>query len=234
MGEALPKPLAPLCAAFLLCSPAAHAQLSGSAGIVSNYLYRGVSLSAGKAVPRLSVNYDGAAGWYAGGQAIGGQVGGSRHRSAQWVGYAGYARRLRSGLSWEAGVSRYAFPQAASWHFNEMYAGLGTDSLGARLHYSPDYLGLRTRTLYAELNGGAGLRDGVGGFWHLGYLGSVNAAPGSTIGRFDLRLGLSASLGDWRAELSFDAARKHNGYRSYYGADARTSKDVVFSLAYIF
>ena len=230
----MPKRCASLCALFLLCTPSAHAQLSGSAGILSDYLYRGVSLSGGKAVPRLSLNYDGAAGWYAGGQVIGGQAGGATHRSAQWVAYAGYAQRLQSGLNWEAGVSRYAFPQASHWHFNEAYAGIGTDALSARLHYSPDYLGMRTRTLYAELNGGIELAEGLGGFWHLGHLGSVRAGPGATIGRFDLRLGLAASRGNWRAELSFDAARKQNGYRSYYGIETRTTKEVVLSLAYGF
>lgn len=230
----MPKALASLCAALLLCSPAAHAQLSGSAGILSNYLYRGISLSGGKAVPRLSLNYDGAAGWYAGGQVIGGQVGGETHRSAQWVGYAGYAQRMDAGWHWEAGASRYAYPQAAAMHFNEVYAGVGKDELSARVHYSPDYLGLRTRTLYAELNGGTELVPGLTGFWHLGYLGSIGAAPGSTLGRYDVRLGLSAGVSNWRAELSFDLARKQHGYQASYGREARTTKDVVLSLAYIF
>ncbi|UGQ46917.1 TorF family putative porin [Massilia endophytica] len=225
---------AALFAAHLLCIPAAHAQLSGSAGILSNYLYRGVSLSGDKAVPRLSLNYDGAAGWYAGGQVIGGQMGGVPHRSAQWTGYAGYARRLDSGLSWEAGVSRYAFPQAPSWHFDEVFAGIALDGLAARLNYSPDYLGLGVRTLYAECQGSAQLIEGLGGFWHLGYLGSLNAAPGSAIGRYDLRLGLQTSVSSWRAELSFNAMRKRRLGAPYYDTGARSGKDVVLSLAYSF
>jgi uncharacterized protein (TIGR02001 family) len=229
----LPKLPAILFAAHLLCIPAAHAQLSGSAGILSNYLYRGVTLSAGKAVPRLSLNYDGAAGWYAGGQVIGGQMGGIPHRSAQWIGYAGYAQRLDSGLSWEAGVSRYAFPQASSWHSNEVFAGVSIGGLGARLNYSPDYLGLGTRTVYAECQGGTELFPGLAGFWHLGYLGSVQAEPGSAIGRYDLRLGLQASIANWRAELSFDAARRRRS-SDPYDTGARTSKDVVLSLSYAF
>lgn len=229
-----------LCAA-LLCSPAAHAQWSGSAGVVSDYLYRGISLSDGKAAPRVTVNYDGAGswnGWFAGGQVVGGQVGDSGHRSAQWLGYAGYAQRQPTGWSWEAGVSRYAFPGMPSWHFNEFHAGLALDNLSARLSYSPDYLGLRTRTLYGEVNGGTELAAARGmslaGFWHLGYLGSLHAAPGAAMARYDARLGLQAGIHDWRLELAFDMAHKRRINPVYYGGDWRTRRSVVASLAYAF
>jgi len=223
-----------LCAAFLLCSPAAHAQWSGSAGIVSDYLYRGVSLSDGLAVPRLAVNYDSVDGWYGGGQVVAARLSGAAGRRAQWLGYAGYAQQLPSGVSWEAGVSRYAFPQRPGWHFNEIYGGVALDNLSVRLSYAPDYLGLRTRTWYGEASGGMDLPGGrLRAFWHLGYLGSDHAAPGAMVGRYDARLGLQAGWNDWRAELSLDAARKRRA-GGYYGNEARTTHDVVLSLARAF
>jgi uncharacterized protein (TIGR02001 family) len=220
-----------LCAVFALGSPAAHAQLSGSAGIVSNYLYRGVSLSSDKPAPRLAINYDDADGWYAGGQVVGAQLGGAPHRSAQWLGYAGYAQLLPSGVSWDAGVSRYAFPQLPGWNFNEFVVGAALDKVSARVSYAPDYLGMRTRTWYGELNGGVELPAGRWrAFWHLGYLGSVHAAPGAVVGRYDTRLGLQAGWYDWRAELSFDTARKRKTGGAYYGGP-RTTHDVVLSVS---
>lgn len=229
------KGAAYLCAAIALCSPAANAQWSGSAGVVSNYLYRGVSLSSEKAASRLALNYDGADGWYAGGQVVSAQLGGAAHRSEQWLGYAGYARQLPSGVSWEAGVSRYAFPQRPGWHFNEVIGGVAFEGISARISYSPDYLGLG-RTWYGEANGGMELPAGrLRAFWHVGYLGSVHAAPGEVIGRYDGRLGLQAGWRDWRAELSFDAARKRRtGGAYYYGKDVRTTHDVVLSVALAF
>ena len=221
-----------LCAALLLVAPAAQAQLSGSAGIVSNYLYRGVSLSSGAAAPRAAVNYDAADGWYAGGQVVGGRLGGAAHRSAQWLAYAGYAGQWPSGVSWEAGVSRYAFPQRPEWHFNELYGGVTWDNVTARIAYAPDYLGLGTRTWYGEASGGIALPvERLRAFWHVGYLGSLHAGPGAAIGRVDARLGLQAGWRDWRAALSFDAARKRKAAASYYyGNDARTTHDVVLSV----
>ncbi|MRV72813.1 hypothetical protein GJ700_13960 [Duganella sp. FT92W] len=231
-----------LCAILLLSSSAAHAQLSGSAGIVSDYLYRGISLSSGKAAPRLAVNYDGADGWYAGGQVISAQLSGATGRSAQWLGYAGYARQLASGVSWEAGVSRYAFPQRPGWHFNEVTGGVALDNVSARLSYAPDYLGLGTRTWYGEVNGGKDLPDvshlpgmRLRAFWHIGYLGSVHAAPGAMIGRHDVRLGVQGGWNDWRAELSFDAARKRKTGGVYdYGGDPRTTHEVVLGISRMF
>ncbi|GAB2868693.1 hypothetical protein GCM10027277_42220 [Pseudoduganella ginsengisoli] len=225
-----------LCAAIILLdSPAAHAQLSGSAGIVSNYLYRGVSLSSDQPAPRVAINYDGAEGWYAGGQVADARLGGATHRSAQWLGYAGYAQQTASGISWEAGVSRYAFPQRPGWHFNELYGGVVLDNVSARISYAPDYLGMHTRTWYGEISGGTELPElpamRLRAFWHVGYLGSIRAAPGSMIGRYDARIGVQGGWHDWRAELSFDAARKRKTGGYYYGNDERTTHDVVLSVA---
>lgn len=222
-------------AAIMLAAPAARAQLSGSAGIVSNYLYRGVTLSDGKAAPRVAINYDGADGWYAGGQAVGGRLAGAAHHGTQWLGYAGYVRQLPSGTSWEAGVSRYAFPQRPGWHFNEVFGGVAHGNASVRLSYSPDYIGLKTRTWYGEINSGTDLPVGrLRAFWHLGYLGSVHAAPGRVIGRYDARLGLQGSWHDWRAELSFDVARKRKSGLYDYGDDERTTRDVVLGVSRAF
>lgn len=227
-----------LCATVLLAGPAAHAQLSGSAGVVSDYLYRGVSLSDGRAAARATVNYDSADGWYAGGQVVAALSGGASRRAPQWLGYAGYAQQLPSGVSWEAGVSRYAFPQHPGWHFNEVHGGVALDNVSARLSYAPDYLGMRTRTWYGEASGGVELPDvatvRLRAFWHLGYLGSIRAAPGSMIGRYDARLGVQAGWRDWRAELSFDTARKRKTGATYYSSDVRITRDVVLSVGRAF
>ncbi|WP_170304243.1 TorF family putative porin [Duganella radicis] len=186
----------------------AQAQLSGSAGIVSNYMYRGISLSADKPVARAAVNYDGTSGWFAGGQVVTGQLAVETHRSAQWSGYAGYAQRLPSGLSWETGVTAYAFPKNPNWNFREAFIGLAGDTLSARLHYSPDYLGLNERSLYGELNGGWVLTQRLQAFWHGGYYYSLDNARSN---RSEARLGLATSYQAWRAQLSLDLVRLRGG-----------------------
>ncbi|MGW8393071.1 TorF family putative porin [Pseudoduganella sp. HUAS MS19] len=187
-----------------ILAASAQAQVSGSAGIVSDHLYRGISLSSGKPAARLSLDVDGANGCFAGGQVVSGQLAPQSHRTAQWLGYAGYAARLQSGLSWEAGLSAYAFHGAPDWNFREAFVGISFENYSARLHYSPDYLGLRERTVYAELNGGGPWGTGWRYFWRGGYLG----APGNSgSNRAEGRVGVGTAVEGWQLQLSLDAAR---------------------------
>lgn len=205
-----------------LVAPAAQAQLNGSAGLLSNYLYRGISFSDDKPAARLALNYDGTAGWFAGGQVVTGQLVGEPHRSAQWSGYAGYAQRLPSGLSWEVGVTAYAFPNNSSWSFREVYVGLAGSKLSGRLHYSPDYLGFGERTLYGELNGGAMLAQRLQAFWHGGYLYSRDNALSR---RAEARIGLATGHQGWQAQVSLDFTRLRSGTASGRYAAATTTAD---------
>jgi len=218
----------------LICClmPPAHAQLSGSAGLVSNYMYRGITLSADKPAARLSLNYDAASGWYAGGQMVSGQLAVESHRSAQWIGYAGYAQRLASGLSWDAGMTAYAFPAASRWNFRELYVGLGGERYNLRLHYAPDYLGLGERTLYAEVNGGSDLARRLQAFWHAGYLHAPSNAASS---RAEARVGLATAWQGWQGQLSLDMVRLREPAGGIYGTvDSSVRHKFVLSLARTF
>jgi uncharacterized protein (TIGR02001 family) len=231
MPVKLCQPLRALTLTVLLM-PAAHAQLSGSAGILSNYMYRGVTLSADKPAARLALNYDAPGGFYAGGQVVSGQLSIETHRSAQWIGYAGYAERLASGLSWEAGATAYAFPSNGSWNFREFYVGLAGEKISARLHYAPDYLGFGERTLYAELNGGAQITERIHYFWHGGYLHSFADARRS---RAEARLGLGTSLQGWQANLSLDLTRLRSDSGDVYTREPdRVRHEIVLAVARTF
>jgi len=220
-------PLALIGAAIAFCQPAGAQQLGGSAGLVSDYMYRGVSLSSGKPAARVSLDFDGAGGWFAGGQVVSGQLASQSHRNAQWFGYAGYAQRLASGLSWEAGASAYAFHGAPDWNFREIFAGISSDDYSLRLHYAPDYLGFGQRTVYAELNGGAQLSPGWRLFWRGGYL----AAPGhAESNRAEGRIGVGTARDGWQWQLSLDAARLRS--TNYGGAaSSKVHGKMVLGLA---
>lgn len=223
-----------------LAANVAQAQVSGSAGIVSDYMYRGVSLSSGKAAARLSLDYDAADGWFAGAQVVSGQLATQSQRNAQWLGYAGYAQRLPSGLSWEAGISAYAFHAAPHWNFREVYAGLAFGDYAARLHYAPDYLGFGNRTVYAEINGGTQLAPAWRLFWRGGFLSAPDNADSS---RAEGRVGIATARDGWQVQLSLDAARlrgqgsaagSDGGYGSYAGravSSSKVSSKLVLALA---
>lgn len=234
----LQQPIRPLALSVLawLLAPAAHAQLSGSAGLLSNYMYRGVTLSDDRPAARLALNYDGAAGWFAGGQVVTGQLAVESHRSAQWTGYAGYAQRLPSGLAWETGITAYAFPNKPHWNFQEVFFGLSGDTVSGRLHYSPNYLGFGDHTLYGELNGGWPLAPRLQAFWHGGY---YYARDNARTNRAEARIGLATSYKDWQAQLSLDLTRQRGwSTTDIYGSSNRGDSDVrhkvVITVARIF
>ena len=81
----------------LLSGTAAWAQTSGSATIVSDYRYRGVSLSEGHSAAQITLGYDSPSGWYAGGFASSARL--DYVNAEQLIAYAGYTRRLSSGLN---------------------------------------------------------------------------------------------------------------------------------------
>jgi len=228
------QPIRTLALSVLPCllAPVAQAQLSGNAGLLSNYLYRGISLSDNRPAARLALNYDDASGWYAGGQAVTGQLAMEQHRSLQWIGYAGYAQRLASGLSWETGVTAYAFPRTANWNFREVYIGLSGEALSARLHYAPDYLGFGERTLFGELNGGWLLAPRWQAFWHGGYLYSRDNALSN---RAEARLGLATGVQGWQAQVSLDFTRLRNENRNdIYGVNATWRRRLVLGVSRAF
>jgi uncharacterized protein (TIGR02001 family) len=186
--------------AALLCPlQPVQAQTSLVATLVSEYVARGKSLSQGRLAPQLRLDWD-AGGWYAGALV-------SRVRyadtdaNAQVLAYAGYAHRLPSGLSWEAGVLESAFAGSPAYRYHELYAGLAGGRLAGRVYFSPSYFG-DASTVYAELNGNVPLRDGLFLVGHLGMLHPLGSAEDEARRRVDLRVGLSLDSGNWNVQLA--------------------------------
>jgi uncharacterized protein (TIGR02001 family) len=196
------------CALALLCIlpwPPATAQtdFSGSAALQSDYRYRGQSLGDGRPVPQLTLNLDDASGWYGGLFASGSSIGDVH--GAKLQGYAGYALRLASGWSVEAGCSRSAYTQLHSADFNECYVGASGERLTTRLYYSPRYFGYAARTLYGEVNLFYPVHPSVNLIAHAGLMHTLHgmAWPGiPASSRYDLKLGASVPLGNWTLQLA--------------------------------
>lgn len=225
-----------LALALLLAAGGAAAQASGSAALVSDYRFRGLSLSDGHPSAQLGLNYDSPGGWYAGAQAAGANL---RERDmVQLTAYGGLARRLASGWSWEAGASASGFTRSHDSDYMEWYAGLASERTGLRLYYSPRYFGRDLRTAYAEVNGFYPLHDKVrlvahgGMLRYLPHAGDSDGLPA----RYDGRLGLAAALGDWNVQLAWVASSSRGSagaaYPPSYYAPSRQA--LVLSVAYSF
>ena len=160
-----------------LAASTSIAQVSATASVVSDNRVRGVSLSDGKPAAQLDVSYDHDSGWYAG--AFGSNVKFYRGspQESELIGYAGYARRLERGWSVDAGLSRATFIGDADYDYWELHAGVTSEAVSARLHFSPNYFGQSIHTVYGELNGSYRLTDR---FKLIGHAGLLQAFAGAT------------------------------------------------------
>ena len=209
---------------------AARAQISMSAGLVSDYRLRGISLSGENAAPQFNVTYDNAAGWYAG--AFVSRAALNRTEiNAQLVAYGGYARRFWDGLSWEVGATKATFNGGCKYDYGELFAGISADRISTRLYYSPDYLGMGVSTGYAEINANYPLAERVDLIGHLGYLrplsddedGPSYAHYVEPMARIDGRIGISVAVNAWTVQLAWVATENDATLtRRYRNEHART------------
>jgi uncharacterized protein (TIGR02001 family) len=198
-------------AALPLCQ-GALAQVSASASIVSDYRFRGVSLTDGRPAAQVDLAYDGASGWYAGSFLSNVKFDGESCCSVQALAYAGAATRLDAGPSIDAGASYSSFPGNDEVDYYEVHAGIATDGLSARLHFAPDYFGRGVHTLYAQLDGHLPLDQGFQLRGHVGDLHAVSGLPyarrGSHRNQADMRLGLAATVSRFSAEVAWVAVSR--------------------------
>lgn len=210
-------------AVLLASGPAgALAQTGFSAGLLSDYRYRGLSLSDGLPVAQLGVNHDTASGVYLG-LAVSGVRLPHTGTNVQAVAYAGYAERLGSAFSWEAGLSATAFSRAAAYGYREAYVGIGIERLSARVYLAPSYFGIGGRTLYAELNGSYPLSDKVDLVAHAGHLrpaARTEYRPFAPDPYTDLQAGLSAVRDNWTVQLAWGVTRGDAAETRVYGSRA--------------
>lgn len=210
--------------ALLTCANA-HAQVSASATLVSDYRFRGVSLSDGRPAAQLAIAWEHDDGWYAGAFASSARL--YDRPGTHLLSYLGYAHRLRHGVSWEAGAEYAAFSGYPADNYPEFYLGLGSDRLGGRLYYAPRYFGSDDAAIYAELNGNHALNETFRLQGHVGWLQRGGHGDDADFGaqrrRFDIRLGIGAVFGGFDLQLarvaSDGSGGRYYGYPAYDDAD---------------
>jgi uncharacterized protein (TIGR02001 family) len=198
----------------------------------SDFIFRGVSLSDGTPDASLSIDYDSASGWYAGGSATAVEFEPGQRQAALFA-YVGYARRTVSGLAWEIGATGAHFAADSRYDYGEAFTGLLGEGWNARVYLSPSYFGSNVRTIYAEVNGTAPLTSVWRLFGHVGALAPIGGSEptDSRRARFDARLGLSTSVGPAEVRLAWVGATRGGFYTTSY-ADQRNS--LVLSAACFF
>jgi len=211
----------------------AYAQVSGSITLASDYSYRGISLSNDEPVAQLNLVYDAPDGWYAG-------IFGSKVKSnsgsdgEQILLYSGLSRRLRSGMTWEAGATASLFPKSTDLNYGEVFTGLMFDNLSTRIYYSPNYIGLNAKSVYVEANADYQLQERLDLFSHIGWLVYPDGKVGQVNrNRFDMRLGIGGNFSSWKLQMAYGITRpQYSNSTGRYQSTSRNS--LVFSASYLF
>jgi uncharacterized protein (TIGR02001 family) len=209
---------------WLLVSSAC-AQFSGSVGLVSDYRFRGISLSDSKPALQATVGYDGDSGWYVGAFASTVRFEDTARPAAQVMVYAGRAGRLTERLSWDAGIDDSSFPSQHDYDYPEAYAGLTLDSLSLRLHHAHSYFGEGGDANYLELNGAWPLDGRLRFVAHLGNLWTSGVPGGNDCCGLDARMGVSFAAAGLRWEIAGVATSVH--YPTYPSREGQSRGTLI-------
>ena len=216
---------------FALAAANVAAQVSGSLTLVSDYRFRGVSLSHNRPAAQLGVAYDDARGWYTGAFASTVELADPSNRELQAIAFGGYVWRFPSGLSSEVGADYSAFTGARRYSYPEVYWGIASENLSARLYYAPRYFGQDSDAIYGEVNGAQPLFDRVRLLAHAGVLrnSSENIYTGRTAHHvLDARVGVGIDFDQFSIQASWVGISSANA--AYPVAVTRGRNTAVLSL----
>ena len=220
--------------ALLSISGSACGEVSGTISVVSDYRYRGISLSDNEPAAQVGIAYDGAQGWYLGGFVSTVESSIYSTSGVQAIGYGGYAWRMPSGLSLEAGADYSVVTAAPRYDYPEVYLGFAYQNLSGRVYYSPRYLGLDSSAVYGELNLAQPLAEHVRLLVHVGVLGSeaktfygTRSAP-----VFDFAIGGGIDWQGFNVQLSWVGVNRYSPAYQATGVGNRTGP--VLSVSHAF
>jgi uncharacterized protein (TIGR02001 family) len=218
----------------LLPAGTAVAQVSGRIALVSDYRFRGASLSDGDPALQASVAYDASGGWYAGvfassvriesGRSGSDRSGSTSGTQLQLQPYAGYARRIDASTSWDVGVAYAAFLGNTDYDYPELHLGISRGRFSARLYYAPEYFGISSPVYYAEVDGAFPLSPRWRLLAHVGWL--HRSASGEEDyylerHRFDGRVAFAWTLAAFDLQVAWVFSDGQAGrYPAYPGARA--------------
>ena len=229
--------------ALCACTSGAAAQLSGTLTGVSDYRYRGNTLSDRRPAAQIGFAYDDPKGWYAGvfGSTVRLKPPGGPSSYFQAIAYGGYATHVSPGLSVELGGDYSAFAEANDLNYGEIFLGAATDRVNARIYYSPRYFGESSSAVYGEINATQPLIDRVRLFLHAGYLRYRYESPyglkpprGSDVTQrvIDGRVGLHIDFDPFQLEVAWVGVSNH--VAAYLVTGTTSPNGVVASLSLSF
>ena len=220
--------------AVVVAAPA-FAQPAITLSVLSDYRLRGYTFSQGRPIATLSVNYDHPSGLYAGVSATGVLAHSGKPRFLALQESVGFAKRLKSGLTFDAGVtnadfSHYAF-ELHTEGYTDFYIGLLGKNISSHVFFSPNYINSGVTSLYAEVNGVLIPTDRWRVNWHVGAQELSSGRFYRSRTQFDWRLSLTREFGTTQAQIA--VSRGGRGLRyPYVSTYGRTAVVVAITQAF--
>lgn len=124
--------------ALMATAAAAHADVTGTAAIVSDYDFRGFSQTGEEPAVQLSIDYGHESGWYLGtwGSNVGPfNDGGTNTASTEVDVYTGFKGEAGV-LGWDAGITYYTYSGASDLNYAEIYGRFSVNIVSFGLYYS--------------------------------------------------------------------------------------------------
>jgi len=206
-----------LAASFCLDAAQAQADITGEVALLSDYRFRGLTLSDGRPSLQANLDWSGGNGWFAGIVASTVRLGRSETVAGiAGQGYLGYGGRLTRTSAWSGGLSAYTFPSTGrgSTDYQEGFLRAGSERWQAGLYLSPDYYAGGTPSAYLSISTSRPIGERFRAFAQAGWLVTGrpdDAQPSDRRSqRFDARVGLAWDLGIVIAEASIVGVTRDN------------------------
>jgi uncharacterized protein (TIGR02001 family) len=224
----------------------AQAEITGTVTAVSDYDFRGISLSAKDPALQGSVDYANESGFYVGAWASNIDYGDGVDGDLEIDLYTGIAGETEGGFAWDVGLVYYTYPGADDISdYPEIYASLGYKWFEVKQWYSNDLSGSDQDGFYTEANGTFELPANFGLTLHVGYnYGDAFDAPQNLVDNpdqlkdweyMDYSVGVTYTLGNFDLGLKYvdtDLDEKEYGFS---GDDVFNSEGrAVFSVSTTF
>ena len=148
----------------------AQAEITGTVTAVSDYDFRGISLSAKDPALQGSIDYAHDSGFYVGAWASNIDYGDGVDGDLEIDLYTGIAGETEGGFAWDVGLVYYTYPGADDISdYPEIYASLGYKWFEVKQWYSNDLSGTDLDGWYTEANATFELPANFGLGLHAGY-----------------------------------------------------------------
>jgi len=189
-----------------------RAQVSGSVSLVSDYRFRGMSLSDGRPAAQATLSYDHPSGAYAGLFLSSVRFSAEAGSGLQTLAHAGYAARLDSGLSWDLGAAYSYYSNPRGYAYDEVHVGVAHTDWSARLSYAPRYFVDEVSAAYAQLSLTPHSERDFVPLLHIGFLRASAPAYYGPRSRWDGRIGLAYNHERLTLQLSWGSVSRAGGF----------------------